>query len=335
MYRSPKTQVIAAVMLLGLIASACSEPSQSGVSVRSLATDLVYGIPEPEKPAPPANFDPVPPDPIGTVFEGGEDTDDDIQIPQQPPPDPCPPTPPNVFPPAAPSEVEGRPAEGRYRWPMEGYQEVETIGRVRMPPFAFRSVFDVQDTSDGYSFVVEERELTFGSKFIVRTTYEVITETGLADETDDRGIYLTKIERFHPDDSSSNREFNPSPAILLLPLPAALGNEINSVGADPVSFEVMRLEGGVTERRRVDACGEPMDTFYIEAQQTRVAADGSSSTRKFDYGIATNLGGMIIVEHIESPCVENEQGECQEDAVRFLLDTHIGQLEPDPLLDRD
>ena len=58
-----------------------------------------------------------------------------------------------------------------------------------------------------------------------------------------------------------------------------------------------------------------------------MSADGTTTRSKYDYGIATAMGGLPIVEHIESPCVD-ASGACAKEAVTFGLDTHIGQLEP-------
>jgi hypothetical protein len=205
------------------------------------------------------------------------------------------------------------------------------LGTIRLAPFTRRQVLDAGQANGGPRFTVQERELVIGSQFDVRSTYEY--RTGGIDESlegqnvDRTGLFLVKVERIHRSDPDSNSEFNPSPPILVIPQPAVLGDSVAATGVDPVSFEVLRQEGTVTKRVRVDACGKPQDTFYVETFQDFVAADGRTTRRKYDYGIATVMGGLPIIEHVESPCIDAE-GKCAKDAVTFKLDAHIGQLEP-------
>jgi hypothetical protein len=107
-----------------------------------------------------------------------------------------------------------------------------------------------------------------------------------------------------------------------------LGDSVNSTGVDPVSFEVLRQTGTVTKRLRVDACGKPMDTFYVETVQEFVSSDGTTQRRKYHYGIATTMGGLPIIEDIQFPCVESAGGGCTKDAVTFDMNAHIARLEP-------
>lgn len=325
-----RSRAVALLCALAALATACGEAAESGVNVKTIATDLTFGIPETPKPAPPANTGGSTSDPLGAVIKGGDKPD---EIPGPPVRrDPCPEAPPTVFPPAAPTEITNAPAEGDYRWVLSGSQTITGVGKLRFPPFSQRSVVDVSDSAGSERFTVVEPELTFGSQYTVRTTYEI--RSGGANETVDGqpiqrdGLYLVRIERIHRNNSDANTEFNPSPAILVLPQPAVLGDLVDSSGVDPVSLEAMRQTGTVTRRIRVDACGEPQDAFYVETLQDFVAADGRVTRRKYDYGIATIMGGLPIVEHIESPCVDDSEGNCSEESVSLLLDARIGQLEP-------
>jgi hypothetical protein len=328
MLRLRKSALVVLALLLAF-AAACSN-AESGVNVKTVATDLIYGIPPTPKPAPPPNVDTTPSDPFGVVKQGG---DGPIRTaPPRTPIDPCPEAPPTVFPEAAPTEIRGHPAKGVYTWRVEGSQTVPAIGEVRLPEASDRTVVESATAGGGPRFVVQEKELIYGSQFDVRSTYEYrvggVDESEEGINVDRTGLYLVKIERIHRGDESSNREFNPSPPILVLPTPVTLGDSVTSAGVDPVSFEVLRQEGAIVRRQRIDACGKPQDTFFAETFRDFVSASGEVSRVKYNYGISTVMGGLTILEHIESPCVDTE-GECAEDQVTFTMDAHIGQLEPD------
>jgi len=325
--RRSDPMLVAVILALGLLAAACGGgTSESTVNVKTVATDLTYGIPEPVAPAAPANVNPVPVNPLPV---------ERIPTPEQPakapgpPESPCPAAPLTAFPPAATTDITNKPKAGDYKWKVDGKQEVPTVGEITLPQFATRAVSDVKDVTQGFSFAVTERELVFGSAFTVKITYEV-RRGPVPLSTDQPGLYLTRIERTHSTDSGSNSVFNPSPPVLLLPTPVILGTSIESTGVDGVSLEVLRNHGLVTGRERVDACGEPVDAFFVKAIQEFVGGDGGFTRREFHYGIATAHGGLPVIEHIESPCLDvDTPGTCQPDLVTFFMDAHIGQLEPD------
>lgn len=315
-----------AALALVMLAAGCGKGAAlSGVNVKTVATDLTYGIPKPVAPASPANTNPIPSNPLPVIKQGGGTIPEQFPA-QGPPPDPCPTAPPTVFPPEATTEIQGRPLEGEYMWRVQGSQKIQTIGSVRLPPFTKRNVLDVKSSSAGFTFTVEEKELVFGSAYTVKTTYEVRTAGGVSGQ-DSPGVYLIKIERIHRTDENANSTFTPNPAILLLPTPAQIGTDIDSVGIDPSTLEVLRHTGKVMKRVRVDACGKPVDTFYVQATQQFASANGDTTRREFDYGIATANGGLPMVEHVESPCVD-ANGVCDKNAVTFKMDAHIGQLTP-------
>jgi hypothetical protein len=329
MPRLLRRRAFVALAACGVLAAACGNAAESGVNVKTVATDLTYGVPGSPKPAPPANTDTTPDDPIDLIKHPGEQPKE--ITPPKGPVDPCPETPPNLFPPPQPSTIRGNPRNGTYNWRVSGTQMVPAVGKVRLAPSTLRTVAGSTTQSGGPRFTIEERELIFGSQHTVRTTYEwragTIDEEERGINVDRSGLYLVKIERIHRTNEASNSEFNPSPAIMIMPSPITIGSSVTSAGVDPVSFEVLRQTGTYTKRQRVDACGKPMDTFYAETFRDFVSADGTTTRIKYDFGLSTTMGGMIIVEHIESPCVDSG-GACAKEAVTFTMDTHIGQLEP-------
>lgn len=305
-----------------LVLVACGSGVDAGVNLKSVATDLVYGIPEEEIPAAPANIGTPPDDPVGVVFSGGTPNEDDErpEPPPQPPAPECPAAPLDDFPDAATSRVEGRPEPGEYMWRVEGTEETALLGRVQLPRSTRRQITGVVSTQgDDFQFVTVERDLRFGSRTTIETTYEVRVEDG---------IYITRIER--SSESGTTGLFEPIPAVLVFPLPMELGAEFSSTGIDPNSFEVLRHTGAVGERKRVDACGEMVDSFLVDGEQEFISASGETTRRNYDYGVAPHLGGIIVFEHVDAPCTnEDDEGNCDPEPT-LTFDAHIGQLDPDP-----
>jgi hypothetical protein len=338
--RQPSSRFIAISFLVCMVGAACGGgTSESTVNVKTVATDLTYGIPEEKAPASPPNTNPVPFNPLGTVSKGPITSP--IEIPPKVPAGACPKAGLTDFPDSAPTTIGSKPKEGSYTWRINGRQTVPAIGEVVLTPADTRKILDVTDTDDGYTFVVEEKELVFGSQFTVRTTYELRRSPGqleelvdtVVEDVDPAGIYLVKIERIHANEASSNSTFSPSPAVLIMPIPAELGFEMDTIGVDPLSLEVLHSVGAVTKRQRVDACGKIVETFFAKTIQDFISADGTTTRRQYWYGIATGLGGIPVVEHIESPCIGElgtppGTGGCQQEAIQLRIDAHIGQLAP-------
>jgi hypothetical protein len=306
---------LAAVVLLG----GCSTGLEAGVNVKSVATDLVYGIPEQTVPAAPANIGTPPDEPIGVVVRGNDD-DDDVDLPPAPPRPACPPAPLNKFPDPALSTVKGRPAEGDYKWIVKGTEDTATLGKIALPRQSQKTITGVSTTEgQNFQFIVEEEDYRFGARTKISTRYEV---------RHDDGIFITRIEREQGGGGQST--FTPSPAVEIMPLPAAIGAEINGTGIDPTTLEVLRVTGTVPKRHRIDACGDPIDTFFGDAVQEFISAQGAPTRRNYDFGVATALGGQIVFEHVEAPCESggDESGKCAPDPT-LVFDAHIGQIKPD------
>lgn len=327
---APSLRVVSLVAGLGLLLGACTVDSpRSGVGVRSLATELVYGIPPTPQPAAPANTDPIPDDPkpvevgdLGDAETVEPDDDSENEPEPEPPSEACPEAPPTEFPDApARSAVEGQPEPGEYTWRYDGEQEVTGLGRVPLPNGVPRHIQDLEETDEGFTFTMVEPDLAFGSQDTVFTTYEV------RNKVQEDGIYLTQIVR--ENDRGDQREFNPSPAVQILPLPVVPETEIDSVGVDPSTFQTLRHTGVVKERRRVDACGELVDGWFVDAAQESVnPTSGEQTQRNYDYTVATQMGGMLVFEHVATPCAMNDEGGCTNEP-SFVFDARLGQLEPD------
>lgn len=299
------------------LATACASGPPPGVNVKSVATDLTYGIPSTPEPVPPANTaaEPVSPAGVEVVVSAPEPTDEPIQPIQ--PRDVCPDPPLNDFPQPATSAVEGTPPEGEYRWIVDGSRET-MVGRIALPSTERRQIQNVQETDEGFEFTMVQRD--FGSRDTVFTTFEV------RNRQQEDGVYLTQVLR---DNGDRKATFTPAPAVLMLPLPVAFGAEFSSVGVDPVTQEALRHEGTVIERRRVNACGRWMDGWFVDGQRTFAGADGGLDQANYDYTVAVQFGAMLAFEHVEAPCAPDEENQCPDDpAPQLEFDTHIGQVNP-------
>lgn len=321
-----------AIALLMVITGACARVPQSGVNVKPLTTELVFGVPEVTKDAPPPNVITVEDKPVATA----PPTPTPALRPKAAPPKvDCPEAGPTAFPKqAATTSVLGQPKPGNYEFRIEGTQAVPQIGNVPLPRVIVKQVKLLDKGQAKAKFTVTEREVVFGSQDIVTQTFEA-REIQDAIETND-GIFLTKIDRRTGSDGPI-RTFDPEPDIRILPLPVEIGQppvaagappqpQLNSTGVDPDSLEALRHVGTVTQRRAVDACGEVVQGFFVDVTQEFVSSAGTTR-RNFDYAIATQLGGIIIFEHVESPCASESEGKCSP-AGSLIFDSRIGQLEP-------
>src|SRR5205085_404769 len=91
---------------------------------------------------------------------------------------------------------------------------------------------------------------------------------------------------------------NFNPGVLYLPLEVTPGEAFDSVGIDPRTGQVLQHQAKVLARERVDACGEIVDGWVVEATQT--FSGSSTGTRTYRYIVATQLGGIIISEQIKA-----------------------------------
>lgn len=303
------------IVLLVLL-SACSG-GKAGVNVKSVVSNLVYGVPKKVASAAPSNFE-TPTEPVQVLVRGGTfNSQGQFDNFRTPPAPPCPKAPADRFP-KKPSQslIEGRPLPGNYEWRVNGHEKTNLFGNVKLFPTTQQTIENVQTTTaPNFQFTVHERDLHYGSRALTNTTYEARAD----------GIYLTKIVS---DVAGNSGTFTPTPAINIFPLPAGIGNKIESTGIDPSTLEALRITGGVPRRQRVDACGEPLDSFLADTTETFVHGDGSSESRSYQFGVATQLGGMMIYEKVDTPCnSKDSNGNCTP-APTLSFEAHTGQVTP-------
>lgn len=337
--RGADLKLASLIVGIGLFAVGCvGDTPRSGVNVKNLATDLVYGIPPTPKAAAPADQDPVPQDPLDVKVRNTGRADPEVPTPTEPEPidtvqqAPCPTAPPTEFPAPATDLVTAKPEVGAYTWRVEGTQNLgPPIGETRLPKTQKRRIEDLEETENGHRFTMVADEISIQSDQTVFTTYEVRQDLPPT-STQEEGVYLTGIIRENPDGTVASR-FEPSPPVRILPLPVEPGLEIDSVGVDPENFSALRLEGRVVEKRRIDACGKVVDSWFVDAVTTFANPNGEDTRRNYDYGVATQRGGTLVFEHVATPCEGNTQGGGDGDCVNdpdLEFDARLGQVAPDP-----
>lgn len=328
--KSLLTRAVATLLLL-LLASACVEESETGVALQNVRADIVFGVKEPLGPA---NF-----------LAPGERIEDTVQFGSDLPSSPtqrrgaAPRTAPPACPSAsrtaaapeeAPTNARGVPTEGAYNWKYDGTQEVASIKGLKFKISGFerrtvRAIGKISDTE--FRFTTFQSDLQ--TKDIVATRYKVKTEAAAARAPQtttragepDRGMAIERIDHFDPRTGNTKDTFVPNPPVLLVPLPILVGEEFQSLGVDPVTRERLQVQGVVKNRQFVDACGELIDGWTVEMNQTSTSPEGVEKTRKYTMIVATQKGAIPIGEFVEA---EDPDGKI---SVNFT----IAQTKADPI----
>lgn len=309
------------LLLMSMLVWACGTNTTAGVNVKSINTDLVFGIPPLDEP----------------VAPGGLEQDDmagfEVRTaPKRPRPSPspkvkvdCPNADPNQFAPDTPLEVQGKPPIGNYLWKVTGptgeaedskplgYNRNQGPGDRDLEKYTDRQVTSIQEFSNeaerDFEYVVLLSE-PFPGGDEVQQRYEVDLNTG---------IYLTEIVR--QPGTSSEAGFVLEPRLKILPLPVVFGPagkiEGRAVNAEG-GMDVLSLSGQTLSRQpRVDACGALIAGIAVDAHmeytfqrnKVQVLPNGYVVTTRetvtevsdYHYYISTKMGGLVIFEHFETP----------------------------------
>lgn len=235
------------------------------------------------------------------------------------------------------------PREGLYRWKKAGTIET-AVGPLGVSGFERRLIQNVkllqqdeqvevggniaQREGVTFSFELLQPDLRTGAPTI--TTY-VVKTNGQSREQDppveelgggsitagepERGVVLDKIESL---DASARNSFEPQTGLLLLPLRVRPGESWRSVAVDPRTGQTMTLDGLVKDPQRVDACGEIVEGWRVEAT---LESSTSPAPIKYNYVIAPHFGAILIAEEIERVTDEGTA----------TLSFTIGQKDPSPV----
>ncbi len=320
------------LVVIGLVASACVRRGDPGIGLQDVQTDVEFAA---TKSAGPANSRPTatpaatePPDP--SQFDFGKDFLDRLP-PTSSKQTPCP----EASVSAAPEQeaslaAKGSPRPGVYRWNRSGEQKLTTPIEITLPIGGSekRLIRNVQRLSGG-DYTYEMAQPEYGTDEIVVTTFKVrpaapnerIGTTDQRAGAIDRGLSIVKIDRFNAKTGQLASTFEPVTPVLVLPLPVLPGEQFQSSGVDPRTFDALQINAQVTKRVRVDACGEVVDGWSVEGTRTFSAGNTQGTPHDYDFVVATQLGAVLISEHIKLTAAQGT----------FDGTFSIGQLDPDPL----
>lgn len=326
----------------GLVAAvattaACVHQGPPPVGVRALQANLVFSA-APPPPAPPA-IAPVAPltpstGPTDISVDLGPINDQPVYKlrPALPPPAVCPTAAQNAFPAEeATANSRGTPAAGTYRWKRSGTYQLNLAPGATLSTTGFegRLIRNVQSqAADGsqYTFETVQPDLrgdTVITGWQVKTAALSATPQELTVQAPnigdpERGLALKSQTVVGPD-GKTKHQYTFTPAVLFVPLPVQPGESFQGVGVDPSSGETLTVDGAVDRHERIDACGEIVDGWQINTNETFSGSESQPAT--YNYLVATQLGTMIIGEHIDTTTADGH----------FVLDYTVGQTTPDPL----
>ena len=358
--RATRAARLVAASAAAVLVAACAQQDPPGVQVQMLAADLVFGVPEtkPEA-APPANTALVEvPQPVALQVPAAPVP----AAPAPPPPPPpafpdapvgeqaaCPEAGVNEFPDVAIARNVGaqqRPAEGVYAWRLEGKAKAPQTAGIEIPVVAVddRRIRDVENASNTqFTFTTVQYDML--NEHTVVTDWQVRTDQPAVNQEDlpvqppsvggseqpappsvgapDRGIAITGITRLNRK-GETVAEFAPVTPLLVMPLPAVVGEQFQSSAVDPTTLQSVTFSGTVRPNERVDACGELVEG-YLVAGTEQVNNGLGSGVYEREYVFAPQLGGMLVREAIK------------QDAGAIMLDVEftLSQVEPDPLPRKD
>ena len=304
----------AALCAVTLLLAGCAHGERT-VSIRTLQSNVSFGAPSPGATpsaavAVPGIVTPAGPSLPSYAF-GPSPASFDYGTTTQPAPPACPVAGLGAFPKqAAPLTVTQPPAAGFWRWktvrPVKIGSLTSTVTTFDDHEIrAVSKVTETANTADGGStrtFTFDEvQPSTSGSQV---TTYRVVTNPTTLDleigapqlnrvvgGQPDRGISIVKVVNL---DAKGNQvaSFAPSPAVLIMPLDVLAPQDFTGTGTDPLSGAALTVKGTLTKRERVDACGEPVDGWAVEAT-TSFVNRGATTASTVHYDFATQLGGML------------------------------------------
>ena len=336
--------VSTAALAVAVLTTSCSAPFQpkasaARVDVDNVPTDIIFGVPSPSPVAaasgptalvtvPPAILT-LPEQPPSLTFVGN-----DITFPVVPAPAACPTASPTSFPPdVATSDVSKMPVSGAYRWATGGAY-VKTIGTIsvpiQVPMFEQRVVRNAKPFTDpvptvpgsppDYAFTYQTIEpvVTDGTALLL---YWQVKANPVANDPEG-GVVLKQVDTLDKSGKNTGTIFQGTPGLLMLPLPVAPGTSFNSTSVD-THANSLQLKGTVGNHERVDACGQPLQAWGVDATLQNAGASAANPA-KLHFDVATQMGALMIAFNIDGAFFGTQY---QKETAR------IGQVAADPVPD--
>ena len=300
---------VALLLAAASLAAGCTGPDRTlDVDFKEVPSNVVLGAqtsPPPDAPLGPPTAPPIgalpPPPSVITLPPPPFDVPPPGRSSRPPAPAPTGPACPAVDPlraPAveAPASISRPPAEGQYLFRNVGTFETSGADAQRgaFPALSLRTVNRALESPEGFVFDVTESLAGFSTT----TSYSVVTTTPLG-SPDGPGLYLARVRT--RDSAGKEADFQPRPPLLLAAFPLVRGARVESRGVDPTTAAAMTCTSTVTGKARVDACGEPLDSWTIDLTDGRYISrqpDGRSQDLEFSatYAVGTQFGGLVLRE---------------------------------------
>jgi hypothetical protein len=193
----------------------------------------------------------------------------------------------------APSSVELRPARAQYVFRNAGSFEVSGADarRGRFPALSLRTVSGALETPNGFLFDVSE---SLGD-ITTTTTYDVVQRQPVGSPFAP-GLYIARITS--KDGSGQQSVFEPAPELQLAAFPLVRGARVEARGVDPRTQTAMSFVSTVTGKARVDACGEPLDSFVLDLTEGRLVSPSQDLEFTSTYAVGTQYGGLVLRETV-------------------------------------
>jgi hypothetical protein len=352
-----KPTLVVAGLLLATTAG-CVQPGPPGVAVNKLQADIVFGVKDAVE-APdvaPANLVSVSPTQAFEIIEEQASSPEKVlTIPQVTPirrpaaateVSECPAAALTAFPAkTAEVTVQGLPAEGLYKFKRSIEVKNGEGAVTRVEGYEQRAVRKVtQNPAKPYEFTYEVLQPNYVSNNFTITTFRVNSNPAVIQNVnrppqtigvvpvpgveqiitppdDEPGVFVDSIRT--EDAEGNGTTFTPLPPVKYLPLDEGIvrgGQTFDEIGISPANLGVLRHTGTVVRKTRVDACGDVVEGWLVESDQT---STDQNATRKYFYNIATQYGALFIAENSIQTIGETT----------ITIDLSLADLEPQPLPD--
>lgn len=203
----------------------------------------------------------------------------------------------------APATVSVRPARAQYVFRNVGTFQVSgsDARRGAFPALSLRTVSGALEGEDGFVFDVAE---TLGD-ITTTTTYRVVERQPLGSAVPS-GLYVARVVSRAGDGQQST--FEPIPSLRLAAFPLVRGSRVESRGVDARTQTAMSFVSTVTGKARVDACGEPLDSFTLDLTEGRLISPRQDLDFTASYAVGTQYGGLVLRETVAFAGTDGEAG---------------------------
>lgn len=321
--RRRDTRFVAGLIAAVVVLAGCVHHGDPKVSMKPFKADLVFGVKPPE--GPPSLFTPPP----ATSAEAARvQANANVDLPDlsrlgftKPRPGPsqvtvCPDAKSTATAPEeAPTNVPNLrlPAEGLYRWKKRGDFTITVVsatqkftygGLTRRAVVKATKVTDPGDPASGYSFTYRTIQPALFSSNVVIMDWRVKTAAQFVQPAaatvnapnqgdPERGLALEAI-RENDKDGNEQKTYNFPSGVLFFPLPIRSGTSWQASATDARTLETLSINAQVTSHERIDACGNLVDGWRVNATLTYSGQE--NVTIPYNYIVATQLGALIIEE---------------------------------------